>query len=557
MKSYKRTISIFGLLVIVAFLATLSIFYNGIPVGNDRIQHYQFAQTIYQTIISGQLYPSFANSINQGLGDVGIRFYPPLSYYILSVFYFFTQNWAVASQISFFFVFLCGGIGTYFWSRESFSVQQSIIASAFYVLAPYHLNQIYNNFLLAEFFSTAFIPFCFLFVTRICQKSKTFDVIGLAFFYALLILTHLPLTIITSISLTIYALFFLNKKNLLNTLPKLLISVFGSLILTSFYWIKLVTEMNWVKHSSPKYFSDIWNYKSNFLMSYASIFDYKDDVLSLWLANLMFLAIILISIPALVLLIKEKFVTSRFNLAIFFVFLFSIFMITPLSQFIWDNFTFLQKVQFPWRCLGIASLFGSIFASIGINHIFETAKEKSNNLVQIGLAVVLVFFVFTSTYIVRVADFTSSANFNKQIDNMKQAKSFDCWWTIWFNEKAFTYKDKKLITDRNFQIENWEAEEKLFSIEKGESKQMSVAIFYYPHWKLLLNDKITEVVADDNGLISFSVPSEKVEAKLYFSEPIAVKTANNISFLGWLFTFVLLIYFSSALLKTSYKQVNL
>ena len=198
-----------------AFGAMCPIIFNGITSGNDSIQHYQFAMSIHHSIVTHEFYPSFSELPNHGFGDVGLRFYPPLSYYVLAIIYIFVQNWYFSAIISFFLIFLVGGIGTYLWAKEEFSPQQALIAAAIYTFAPYHLNQIYNNFLFAEFSATAIIPFCFLFITRVCRKNNKFDVLGLAIFYALLILTHLPLTIIGSLAFGIYGLLLLRKVTFL------------------------------------------------------------------------------------------------------------------------------------------------------------------------------------------------------------------------------------------------------------------------------------------------------------------------------------------------------
>src|SRR5437588_9661638 len=79
-------------------------------------------------------------------------------------------------------------------------------AGILYALAPYRLNEVYQASLLSEYAACSILPFAFAFVERICRKKSKYDVFGLAGSYGLLILTHLPLTVIGSLSLALYAL---------------------------------------------------------------------------------------------------------------------------------------------------------------------------------------------------------------------------------------------------------------------------------------------------------------------------------------------------------------
>src|SRR6185436_3805249 len=93
-----------------------------------------------------------------------------------------------------------------------------VLVSFFFALAPYHLNQLYQATLLAEWAGTALLPFAFGFVERVCDKRQRRDVAGLALVYALLVLTHLPLAVIGSLALFVYALVRAEKTNRLHSL---------------------------------------------------------------------------------------------------------------------------------------------------------------------------------------------------------------------------------------------------------------------------------------------------------------------------------------------------
>ena len=115
-----------GLILLASIALVIPIFVWGIPFGNDLPQHFQFAHQFERVVSEGFLYPSWAANPNSGFGDVGVRFYPPLSYYLLVVFKLFAGDWFLGSVLTFGFLFFIGGVGVYVWSRCFFQRSSSM-----------------------------------------------------------------------------------------------------------------------------------------------------------------------------------------------------------------------------------------------------------------------------------------------------------------------------------------------------------------------------------------------------------------------------------------------
>jgi len=527
-----------GLIASLAFIAMSASFWNGITSGNDMFQHYQFAVTVRDSIAAGVVYPSFAGSMNHGFGDVALRFYPPLSYYILDGFYFLFNDWFVASLVAFFSVFFVGGVGVYLWARQEFSHAQSLLAAGIFIFAPYHLNQIYNNFLFAEFSASAVIPFCFLFVTRVCRRGHWLDILGLAASYALLILTHLPSAVIGSLALLFYTLFLLRRENTLPTLARLFSSVLLGLGLSSFYWLRMAMELGWVKHSSGPYLSGVWGYSDNFLFTLESL-NFQDSVENLWLADLMLLAMLVIAVPSIAFLIRRSSRPSQFVLAAGAGFLFSAFMAVIISKPVWDNLKFIQDVQFPWRWLGLVSVFGALFASLGLVHYSQALSSGGKTFLPIGIGASMLLFVFVSAFVVKGAVYLPRGEFNASINNSEGNETFDGWWPVWADRSAFSQTERVSAQDRSVAVDTWSATEKQFAIGSGGETVARVATLYYPHWTAEVNGTPTAVSPTENGLISLHVPAETVQVTLRFEEPAVVKAAFWVSGVLWFLTLIL------------------
>jgi uncharacterized membrane protein len=206
-------------LVAVAVISPVLIY--GLPYGYDLPHHYQCAMTYYESIMSGDFYPSWSLNRNFGFGGMETRLYPPVSHYALAVFYLLIGDWQIATFLTLSFFTFVGGIGVYLWAREYMPASQAVFAGCIYNLLPYHLTQIYNTFFYAEFIGSCVLPFTFLFISRVCRRGKISDVIGLSVSFAVLILTHLPLTVIGAICFTVYGLSLLKREKIISQISKL------------------------------------------------------------------------------------------------------------------------------------------------------------------------------------------------------------------------------------------------------------------------------------------------------------------------------------------------
>src|SRR5215211_7620677 len=121
-------------------------------------------------------------------------------------------------------VSIAGGLGMYFWSRLMLPSSSAWWAAFFYALAPYHLNQLYQATLLAEWAGSAVLPFVFGFVDRVCERGRRRDVAGLAATYGLLVFTHLPLAVIGSLALVVYALVRVQGPDRIRSVAKLAVA---------------------------------------------------------------------------------------------------------------------------------------------------------------------------------------------------------------------------------------------------------------------------------------------------------------------------------------------
>jgi hypothetical protein len=526
---------------LVAAGMMLPLLVKGVPDGNDLPQHFQFAVTIHDSLVEGDLYPAWMENENKGYGGVGMRFYPPVGYYALAIGKMITGSWFWSTFFVFCFWLALSGVGAYLWCRERSGQFASFIGGCVFVIAPYHINEIYNAFNYAEFAAVAFLPFCFLFVDRLCREGKLFNFAGLAVSYALLALSNLPVAVMGTIALGIYSLASLPKKDLVPAGLRLGGAYIFGALLSSFYWLKVVTEMAWLNHSSENYSagSEHYDYRVNFLLQlkYLVVFDERD----MWFANMVLGFTLLLTLPLGFVYWKSvrSFAANRLN-RVWITLFFSLFMATYLSVPVWNNISLLQKVQFPWRWLAVISLAGVPLAAAGWDYCREWLKDKRRPYAMIIIGTLAFGFNFTIFQVARQAFFKPADKFERLIATLRDEKNFDCWFTVWAKEEALSNQEKVNAGGRAIENLSWVRKSRNFTVAAGEPATVRLATFYYPYWQVKVNGAPVETRPAADGALQFDIPGGEANVSAAFEEPPLIHAAQILSLLCWIAALLLI-----------------
>ena len=513
---------------VVAACALLPIIVWGLPNGADLWNHFRFALPFYDSIRSGTFYPGWLAESNDGLGDPRFRFYPPGLYYLLAAARVLSGDWYAGSIASLVLLSVLGGLGVYFWARSFFEPKVAMWAGILYTIAPYHLNEIYQASLLSEYAACSILPFAFAFVERICRKRNAYNVAGLGACYALLILTHLPLTVIGSISLAVYALFRIERRNFRVTLVQLALGVFLGIAASAFFWTTMVAELSWIKGNSNQP-NSYYDYRVNFLFSPTALANRNT-----WYANLLTLALLGFFLPAIVLVHRFLKKEWRGLRALAILFVGSFLMATPLSRPIWALVPKLSEVQFPWRWLSITTLVGSLLLAAGIS----TWRERIGSLRPRDLAIGLCFclsLVFIVTQVVRDCEYLGRARVQPMLQEIRGTVSFKDWLPIWAHEFLQVEKMRGNVEagTRAVNVTSWEPLRRTFHIDEGPAGIARVRTYFYPHWVATEEGSSLSTSAAADGVLLIAVPAQAADIEVVFREPGRVRIAALVSTIAW------------------------
>jgi uncharacterized membrane protein len=521
----------------ISFLVLTPLLFNGIPTGYDLPHHYQCAMTFVESIRAGDLYPSWSLNRNLGYGGMEMRLYPPVSHYTLAVFYLATNSWFAATFLTLYFFTFIGSLGIYLWAKEYVRPTHAAFAGCVFVVLPYHLNQIYNTFLYAEYVGTSILPFVFLFAARVCRRGRISDVIGLGVSYAVLLLTHLPLAVIGSLSLGVFALFSLKRHALVKTSLKLAGSLFLGLAGSAFFIAKVLQEKQLLAKTTI-YQEDWIDYRLHFLISgfqnSASGMEANVYENAIFMYELIFWCLLLVAGSFSIPVVRSSWAKFKDMRGVITVLLLTIILVTPLSRGLWDRLQFLQEIQFPWRWLAITSVVVPILAAGGVETFTVWFRSKMRPLALIMAGCIAGVTVFSVFQIIRPAPYIAPFEIESTMQAAATSSGFNFWWTPWARKAAFEVTERVSSSGRSFRIDEWTAETRRINVDDGEAGSVRLAVLYHPNWRAEVNDVPVSAFPDENGALMVPIGGGMANVRVSFVEGAAVSVAGWLSLAFWM-----------------------
>src|SRR6266542_4416843 len=499
----------------------------GMPSNLDLSNHFRFALPFYDALRAGHWYPGWLGESNYGYGDASFRFYPPGLYYLLALMRAVTGDWYSGTLLSFSLLSVTGGLGIYFWARTILSETAAVWAAIFYALIPYHVNQFYQALLLAEY-AAAVLPFVFAFADKVCTRRRNIDIAGLAISYAILVLTHLPLTIVGSLALLVYVGLRIKKADFWDTLQRLTLAAVLGLTASAFYWMRMVAELPWIGVNTPNP-RPVIDYRREFLFA-----TFSPDNLNVWWMNILAILMLLMMAHAIILFTRGAKDDRRKLNHVLVMFAASLTMGAGLSRPLWRVIPPLQQIQFPWRWLTIVSLFASLIAGAAMPFWAGTESGSVRKLRLVLFGIALISLSFTISHTVREAVFLTRPQFNSALEAVRGSESVSQWLPVWTNRTPERVINRVETTDRTVTIDKWEPEMRSFYVTEGQTRQARVRTFFYPLWLATTNGNPALVHPAKDGSLLIDLPAEAASVHLEFHEPKLSRFSRGFSCLGWL-----------------------
>ena len=355
--------------------------------------------------------------------------------------------------------------------------------------------------------------------------------VGLAVGYALLIMTHLPTTLIFSIVPICYAV-VLKSDERLKTLSKVIVSMAFGIGLSAIYLYPAMTMQQYVfvEKMSTGYFS-----YENWLFFANSAFMINDKLV------IVFLILDLIGIAGC------AFVISRADLKLkkarifwLIVAVISVLMMTQISKPVWIIFSPLQKIQFPFRFNVILTLAVAALITLAISTINKASLVKLYGVKIIMLVLIAAWLpalIWTGLDI--FSNPNTERNYQYIIEKSKDVPEYRPRWNksmsdidwetskdedFWDVQMAQEYDDliqrvrvsaadsskiKIVQGDGQVDVISLKPREIRLHTKSSNELKIDVAQFYFPNWTARIvaeQQDLTVRPAEPDGLITLSIP---------------------------------------------------
>jgi hypothetical protein len=344
------------IITVPAFLSLLNNQYFSMHDDQHIVRLFLFDQGIKQ----GQLYPRWVDGLGFGYGYPLFNFYPPMIYFVSEIFHLlgFSFIWSIKLLvISGYFI---AALGIYLLIKELLNKSAAYVGAVLYTYFFYHAVTAYVRGALAEFFSIAVLPWVLYMMFLIAKKPTYLRIVGLAITVAILLLSHPLISFPSLFYMGVCGLFFMYtaRTYIIRYSSYLTVALLLGASLSSFFWLPSLAEKKYIMVDDILT-TELANYKIHYVYPYQFLYSSwgyggsgpgLNDGMTFQLGKIhMLLAICAAAMSFIYMFYKKDKKSILFHFWVWFgLLLFSIFMCTEYSSFIWDNVTFLWYLQFPW-----------------------------------------------------------------------------------------------------------------------------------------------------------------------------------------------------------------
>lgn len=503
------------ILFVLSILPVVSLFHSGLPITHDGQDHVARIANFYQNLSEGNIIPRWAGNLNWGYGHPILEFLYPLPSYIASLFHFIGFSlvdsikivFGLGMTLSFFFMYL--------WLSQFSSKYSALFGAVLYTYAPYRFVELYVRGDIGENLAFAFVPLILYFVYKIYKSNKFIDAVFGSISFALLILAHNAMSLMFVSFILIYGalLIYLSKDK-----GKILINLFFMLImgfgLSAFFWVPGLLEGKYTLRNivtKGAYASGFVNFKNliygpwNYGISGQFTVQFG---LFQWLA---------IIISPFVFLRNKK--NKEIKYLLFFLLLYviiAIFLMLPISNFIWKKTMLLQNFQFPWRFLAIPIFTASVLGAIVINQI---PKKYQKRLLLIAIILLLIIskdYMKPKSYLYKSESFYTGI-YNSTTDTGESAPI----WSVRFMEKSPNTSLEVIDGDAIVKEIERKTTFHKYKIDVNKDTLFRENTLYFPGWEIRANNKPLDIQFQNltyRGIMLFSLPSGNYNVEAVYKE---------------------------------------
>ncbi|MCL4338809.1 hypothetical protein M1271_03910 [Patescibacteria group bacterium] len=543
----KTDFIVIALIILFSVLTLKDLFIPGFYTSHDGI--HQIVRLYYfdKLMHDGQFPPRYVGNLLYGFGYPLFSFSYQMPWFFGEPLHFAGLSVIDSVKMTFLVTYVLSGIAMFIFQKKVFGTLPAIVGTVVYQYAPYRFSNIFVRAAIGDATSFIFPPLFFLAIYMIKKGKKISGKwISLsALSIAGLLLSHAMVFFLFIICIGIYFilsyLFVPNKKLFLVSFISIGFLASG---LSAYYFFPSLIERNYTVFASifgPEFVGNTFLSIKDLIYSPwgYGMMNAKEGAMSLqvgigqWLSVIAgFIGLIWLSLRR-NLSNKEKLL--RGEAFIFLViFIFSVFLMLPLSLFLWKLISRFAIVDFTWRVLPVTVLAASYLAG------FLSSVVHGREFFAFLLVLITLYAVRNDTRINQVQNW--SMPFYLSLESTTNQN--DEYTPQWVRSDLLKPGLPKVeFSGNNAVIDIKDMKSNYISLAENASQSgiLQINRVYYPGWVAYVNGRQAQINYKDNGFMKLRVAAGRnlVEAK--FMETPLRKISDILSIISLLVASYLII----------------
>ena len=559
-------------------VAITPFFWWGSPSGHDFEFHMFSWMEVLGQWKHGIAYPRWAALAYWGYGEARFLFYPPASW-TLGAALGAALPWTMVPGAYCWIVLTLAGAAMYRLAREWLPAADALFAAVFYALNPYHLLIVYWRSAYAELLAAALLPLLLLCLLRIFLRESEpghRPTLGLSLTLAAAWLTNVPAAVMIHYATAGLALVFVATgaatgatrvaarepswgpevwRPLVRTFVRIALAMLLGVGLASFYLLPAIYEQGWINISQV--LSPGVRPQDNFL--FTTIADPDHNRFNLLVSSV---AVVEIGILAFAIWFSRRWRAKRTGAAdpstssgqafggpiassatavpadqspwvlLSAWGVVSAVLMLSVSNLLWQHLPKLRFVQLPFRWL--------LSMNAALAMLLAMAAKRWTWTSRFLASAVLLAALIVAGYRIQPPWWEKAADIREMSDAVADGTGYE-GTDEYVPAGADPYELNKSLPrvsdDMGAVVQSemlaWGPTEKHFTVQAAAPQNLTVRLFSYPAWEVVVNGKPTTTRKTDvTGLIVIPIAAGDSDVRIYFRRTIDRFVGNILSLIS-------------------------